>query len=112
MITKKTIPREKTQYLCDFCGYKTERKAYLEIHQRRHTNERPFKCDTCGKSFSSKAVLTDHIMHHSTLEKVFCDVCHKGFKRQSYLKVIIINRYTISVCMYTVINSFIEIFIL
>ena len=48
---------------CDFCDYRTSRRAELLNHIRHnHTMERPFKCDKCEMAFSSKKILVKHMV--------------------------------------------------
>ena len=48
---------------CDFCDYRTSRRAELLNHTRHnHTMERPFKCDKCEMAFSSKKILVKHMV--------------------------------------------------
>ena len=48
---------------CDFCDYRTNRRAELLNHIRHnHTMERPFKCDKCEMAFSSKNILVKHMV--------------------------------------------------
>ena len=62
---------------CNDCGKKFWAGAYLAIHRRTHTNERPFECSTCGLAFRVKCHLISHELTH-TKEKPFqCDICGK-----------------------------------
>ena len=42
----------KREHLCEVCGDKFHRVSALNLHKRKHTNERPYSCKVCRKTFA------------------------------------------------------------
>ena len=63
----KSMQRRRQRFIlsCKYCNKQFAQKSKLQMHERVHTNERPFGCAECGKAFKRNSHLKKHQKTHT-----------------------------------------------
>ncbi|XP_011560374.3 oocyte zinc finger protein XlCOF6 [Plutella xylostella] len=87
-LTHKILKSKSAKrYECSSCGKGCTSQAMLIMHERVHTNERPFSCHLCTLRFKTKTHLRTHQLTHTREKKFGCSVCMKFFALKGNLVV-------------------------
>lgn len=85
-ILKPGQRKRSKKLICMECNKFFHSPSHLKIHQRTHSNERPFKCPMCDMSFTTSGNMKVHQRVHSDERPYTCDECHMTFKLFHHLK--------------------------
>ncbi|XP_046867202.1 zinc finger protein 627 [Drosophila willistoni] len=84
---QKTID-SNLSYTCPICQRVLSDQCYLNVHLKRHYNQRDFQCPQpeCSKRFFSSSELKHHQISHTQLRPFGCTKCQARFLRKSNYK--------------------------
>ncbi|XP_037810250.1 transcription factor Ouib-like [Lucilia sericata] len=85
IIRAKRVQKERLPHICEICGNKYPHRYALEMHMRRHRNEKPYACEICSYSFHRNFELIRHMRRHTGSRPYKCSYCPRAFGDQSTL---------------------------
>ncbi|KAL4231685.1 hypothetical protein ACF0H5_009264 [Mactra antiquata] len=91
---KKThLPNEERSFHCLKCGKGFNFRHGLRVHERIHSDVKPYKCTKCDKSFRQLGHLQVHLRLHADYRPFQCAVCDKKFISNCNLRKHVISRH-------------------
>ncbi|KAL7393506.1 hypothetical protein ABVT39_011789 [Epinephelus coioides] len=73
-------------FACYVCDRHFTNSTELMVHQKAHTERKPFKCPICGQAFNKSSELTHHKKIHFGQDGYACTDCGKPCKTMTLLK--------------------------
>ncbi|KAF2353541.1 Zinc finger C2H2-type [Trinorchestia longiramus] len=84
------------KWACQYCNKKFSTKAYLIVHHKIHSGEKPFKCDKCSYTAVSKDSVKKHVERsHGMMKPLSCNLCSKTFTYYSHKKAHMLRHYNL-----------------
>jgi KRAB domain-containing zinc finger protein len=87
---EKEVHGNERPYKCEVCKKSFTNRGALNVHERTHSDERPYKChaEGCEKDFRTSSGLSAHRRTHSDVRPHKCDAegCEKSFRMASELR--------------------------
>lgn len=81
------LRKSSMKWKCNWCGAAFGFPSHLRNHERKHTDERPFKCHVCERTFKQNNHFRHHLSSiHNVGSRFYCRVCHKGFHHEEKMK--------------------------
>lgn len=86
LLMHERVHTNERPYLCQLCPLKFKTKTHLRTHQLTHTREKKFGCSVCMKFFALKGNLVVHLRTHTGERPYVCPLCDEAFIDSKYLK--------------------------
>eukprot|EP00063_Salmo_salar_P010706 XP_013985541.1 PREDICTED: zinc finger protein 658B-like isoform X4 [Salmo salar] len=86
--------KPRKTYSCSECGRVCLALSILQIHMRKHTEEKPYPCPDCEKKFATKSQVKAHQRTHTGEKRFSCPDCGKDFAYLRDMKVHQKKRHT------------------
>lgn len=84
----KVVHEGKLNYQCQHIG--CDKSFYdlssLKVHERSHTNERPYSCPKCPQKFRTSNAKKAHMRTHSLTKQFECHICFQGLTTKHCLQ--------------------------
>ncbi|XP_072932877.1 uncharacterized protein [Epargyreus clarus] len=78
-IAQAIIKVQQKKCVCEICGMMFKHPCFLQLHQRKHTGEKPYSCPECGKKFTSLNAVKAHQPVHTNIYPYKCHICDRAF---------------------------------
>ena len=78
--------RDDGLFYCADCDYVAKNVYALEVHNRKHTGEKPFVCHVCGDKFGDPSNFRKHKQIHTAIRLYFCSICDMDYIQSGSLK--------------------------
>ena len=87
-LTEHSKPCREARNKCPTCGKTFRTHRYMQLHQKTHSDHKPFKCNICSTAYKCKRTLSYHeaTVHKSKTGGVICELCDKVFSCQVTMK--------------------------
>ena len=86
LFVHQRVHSDQRPYSCDICQQSFKAKSSLKLHADLHSNIKAYECETCGKRFNCKGVLVQHEIVHMEDKPYKCPTCDKRFRNKYYMK--------------------------
>jgi len=80
------VHTDERPYMCMDCDYRCKNSSHLKVHQRIHSSHRPYKCSVCEYSCKTTSNLKKHERIHSGERPFKCMKCSNKFSDPTSLK--------------------------
>ena len=70
---------DEKPFACSFCDKKYHRSLDRDAHERKHTGEKPYQCEFCEKTFFKEIYKRDHERKHTGEKPFLCEQCGESF---------------------------------
>ncbi|XP_044738951.1 myoneurin-like [Chrysoperla carnea] len=87
------VHQQLKRFLCNYCGYKANSKSAVQLHERKHTGQKPYECEFCDYSTTDHNSLRRHKSKHNGEYSYRCPYCSYACIQSSTFKIHIKSKH-------------------